>query len=137
MRKIISLMFLSFFIFQFASAEAPTGLSDKAGYRAENKTSNPNEWDFGKAKQGQVLKHDFLFKNETKGVLKITGINTSCGCTTSQSDKKSLKPGESTIIKVSFNSSGYLGEVKKYIYVNTDNADLSVVRFMIKSEVAK
>ncbi len=124
MRKIVSLFFLSFFIFQLVCAETPS-------------ITDPNQWDFGKVKQGQVLKHDFLFKNETKDVLKIISINTSCGCTTSKPDKKSLKPNESSAINVTFNSKGYSGEVKQFIYVNTDNADLPVVRFVIKSEVIK
>ncbi len=123
MRKIISLFLSGLFIFQFACAE--------------KEVIDPNLWDFGKAKQGEVLKHDFLFKNETKSVLNISSVNTSCGCTASQSDKKSLKPGESTKINVSFNSHGYLGEVKQFIYVNTDNVDLAVVRFTIKAEVYK
>jgi len=123
MRKIISIFVLSFFILQFAYAE--------------NNIAGPNEWDFGQVKQGQILKHDFVFTNETKSVLNITGINTSCGCTASESEKKSLKPGESTMIKVTFNSSGYLGEAKQFVYVNTDNADLEVVKFTIKSEVNK
>jgi len=135
MRKIISLLFWGFFICQFACpVKIPWGLY---GASAQNDIADPNEWDFGQAKQGQVLKHDFLFKNETKGVLNITGVNTSCGCTVSQSDKKSLKPGESAAIKVSFNSRNYLGQVKQFIYVNTDNHDLAVVRFTIKAEIIK
>lgn len=123
MRKIISLFCFSFLIFQLAYAE--------------KEVIDPNAWDFGRAKQGQVLKHDFVFKNETKNVLNITGLNSSCGCTASQSEKKSLKPGESTLINVTFNSHEYLGDVKQFIYVNTDNADLAVVRFTIKAEIAK
>lgn len=135
MRKVVSLFLLSFFIFQFACAEAPTVPSDKAGYYAQNNITDPNQWDFGKVQQGQVLKHDFLLKNETKDVLKIISINTSCGCTASQSDKKSLKPDESTAINVTFNSKEYSGEVKQFIYVQTDNPDFPVVKFIIKAEV--
>ena len=137
MRKVASLFLLSFFIFQFACAEAPIVPSDKAGYYAPNNITDPNEWDFGKVQQGQVLKHDFLLKNETRDVLKIISINTSCGCTASQSDKESLKPNESTAINVTFNSKGYAGEVKQFIYVNTDNAYFPVVKFIIKAEVIK
>ena len=126
MRKIISLFVLSLFIFQFACAE-----------KEVKEVIDPHQWDFGKAKQGEVLKHDFLFTNETKSILNITSVNTSCGCTVSQSEKKSLKPGESTVINVSFNSRGYLGEVKQFVYMNTDNVDLEVVKFTIKSEVTK
>jgi hypothetical protein len=123
MRKIIKLFILSLFIFQFAYAQ--------------DVTVNPNEWDFGKIKQGQIYKHDFIFKNESNTVLNITSVNTSCGCTASQADKKSLQPGESATINVSFNSRGYSGPVKQSIYVNTDNVELSVVKFAIKCEVIK
>jgi len=123
MRKIIGILLVSFFIFQFA--------------HAENNIADPNEWDFGQAKPAPVLKHDFLFKNETKSVLNITSVNTSCGCTASQPQKKSLKPEETTKINVTFNPHGYLGPVKQFVYVNTDNADLAVVRFTIKAEIVK
>jgi len=123
MRKIISLFIFSLCIFQFACAQ--------------DNIADPNLWDFGQAKASQVLKHDFLFKNETKNVLNITSVNTSCGCTASQPEKKSLKPGETTKINVSFNPHGYLGQVQQFVYVNTDNADAAVARFTIKAEIIK
>ena len=123
MRKVLCLFLFIFLIFEFGSAE--------------NNLAELNEWDFGKIKQGIVLKHDFLFENITSSVLKITGINTSCGCTVSQAAKKSLLPGEITAINVSFDSKGYAGAVKQFVYVNTDNPDMPVVKFVIKAEVQK
>ena len=123
MRKIVKFFILFLFVFQFAYAQ--------------DTTVNPIEWDFGKIKQDQIYKHDFIFKNETDVVLNITSVNTSCGCTASEADKKSLQPGESTTINVAFNSRGYAGPVKQSIYVNTDNVELSVVKFAIKCEVIK
>lgn len=123
MRRVFALFLLSFVVFQFALAEDN---SDAA-----------KEWDFGRVKEGVVVKHDFTFKNETPGILKITGINTSCGCTATQAEKKSLAPGESTAINVAFDSKGYSGTVKQFVYVNTDNLGLPVVRFIVKAEVEK
>jgi len=123
MRKILMIFVLSLFIFS-------------AGF-TQDLTAHSNEWDFGKIKQDQIYKHDFVFTNETQVVLNILSVNTSCGCTVSQADKKSLEPGESTIIKAAFNSHGYSGGVQQSIYVNTDNADFSVVKFVIKCEVIK
>lgn len=145
MRKIIRLFLLCFLIIQLMSlsskavqnVEAPTSLSDKAGLSAEEEILKPNEWDFGKVKQDVISKHDFLFKNETSDILNILSINTSCGCTVSQSDRKTLAPQESTMINVSFNSRGYLGPVTQYVFVQTDNAALSEIRFIIKAEVIK
>jgi len=99
--------------------------------------ADPNEWDFGQVKQGAVLKHDFVLKNDTDDILAINSVNTSCGCTASKAEKDSLLPHESTIIKVTFNSKGYSGEVKQYVYVHTDNADMSIIKFTIKMEMVK
>ncbi|MBI4982357.1 MAG: DUF1573 domain-containing protein [Candidatus Omnitrophica bacterium] len=94
-------------------------------------------WDFGKMKEGETAKHEFILKNETGKILNIKEVNTSCGCTVSSVQKKQLAPGESTVIDVSFNSKGYSGLITQYIYVNTDNINEPVIRFMIKAEVIK
>jgi hypothetical protein len=95
--------------------------------------------DFGQVKAGQVLTHNFEFKNETKTVLIVKDVNTSCGCTISDVKKKKLAPGESTEIKVKFNSKGYSDQshVTQYVYVNTDDIDNPVVRYIIKALVVK
>jgi len=123
MRKVIILSLLGFFIFQFACAE--------------KEKVDPNVWDFGQVKQGVVLKHDFILKNETDDILKINNIHTSCGCTVSESAKKSLLPQESTTVMVTFKSEGYLGPVTQFVYVNTDNPDLEIIKFTIKAQVIK
>jgi hypothetical protein len=104
---------------------------------SEKEKVDPNQWDFGIVKPGVVLKHDFLLKNETSDILEINNIHTSCGCTASEAKKKSLLPQESTLISVSFNSHGYLGPVEQFVYVNTDNADLAIIKFTIKANVVK
>jgi hypothetical protein len=94
-------------------------------------------WDFGQVKEPDVVKHTFIFKNETDKPLTITGVNTSCGCTGSKTDKNQLATGESANIDVQFNSKGYNGPVQQFVYVNTDNVDNSVTRYIIKAEVIK
>jgi len=96
---------------------------------------DPYAWDFGQVKQGEIAAHDFIFKNETGEELKIKDTNTSCGCAVSAVEKKTLLPGESTKISVKFNSKGYSGAVQQFIYVNTDNLDNPVIRFIIKASV--
>jgi metal-sulfur cluster biosynthetic enzyme len=95
-------------------------------------------FDFGKVKQGEVLKHTFSLKNDsTKNVLNIKNVHTSCGCTASEVKKKILRPQEETSIEVEFNTKGYLGQVKQYIYVHTDNKEQPVLRLTIKAEIGK
>ncbi|MFA6357988.1 MAG: DUF1573 domain-containing protein [Candidatus Omnitrophota bacterium] len=123
MRKIILIFLFGFLIFQ--------------AIYADDSALSPKEWDFGKVKQGEILKHDFLFKNETRDIINISGLNTSCGCTVSKLDKKILKPQEFTTINVSFDSHGYFGEVKQFIYLNTDSVVVPLVKFTIKVQVNK
>jgi hypothetical protein len=151
MRKGIFLFLMGFFIFQFVNIEMYTSLSYKAGYNiemytglfnkaecyAEEEKVNPDEWDFGQVKEGEILKHDFILKNQTKDPLEIMSVHSSCGCTASETDKKFLLPQESTVIKVVFNSKGYAGPVTQYVYVNTGNVDLAIIKFTIKGQVVK
>jgi hypothetical protein len=94
-------------------------------------------WDFGVVKQGQVLQHDFIIKNESTRELNIKEVNTSCGCTVSKVKDKTLKPQESTVIEVKFNSKGYSGKVKQYVFVRTDSLDNPVLRYIISAEIVK
>jgi len=92
-------------------------------------------WDLGKIKGHQRLKHNFILKNTTKRTLKIKDIRTTCGCTTSKMDKMLLLPGESTKLKVEFNSGNFSGPVEKMIYVYTDNPQDPPFLFKIKANV--
>ena len=99
--------------------------------------SDPYSWDFGQVKEGEVLKHNFVLKNESKKILNIKDVNTSCGCTVSKVEKKTLLPGESTLIEVEFNTKGYSGSTQQFVYVHTDNIDNPVIRYIIKAELIK
>ena len=101
------------------------------------KAVDPFTWDFGQVKQGEVVSHSFILKNDSAKTLKIIGVNTSCGCAVSETKKKILSPQESTEVAVKFNSKGYLGAVQQFVYVNTDNVDKPVIRFIIKADVVK
>jgi len=98
---------------------------------------DPRVWDFGNVKEGQVFKHEFMIKNESDKVLNIKEVNTSCGCTISEIEKKTLAPQESAKVKVEFKSKGYSGKVQQFIYVNTDSVDEPIIRLAIKAEVEK
>ncbi|MDD5595350.1 MAG: DUF1573 domain-containing protein [Candidatus Omnitrophica bacterium] len=98
---------------------------------------DPFSWDFGKIQQGSVAIHEFQLKNESGKTLKINDVTASCGCTVPKIKEKVLSPGQATAIEVKFNSKGYSGQVQQHIYVNTDNLDNPVIRFIIKADVIK
>jgi uncharacterized cupredoxin-like copper-binding protein len=132
MRKII------FFLLIFFCAVTSRSLAQDTAVTAKEKDSQDKyTWDFGYVRQGQILKHDFILKNDSNKPLVIKSVNTSCGCTASKAKKEKLSPGETTDIEVSFKSKGYSGEVTQYIYVYTDNLDNQIIRFIIKANVVK
>jgi Protein of unknown function (DUF1573) len=138
-RKIIFLIGL--FIFQFCVCipEGRCASPEPAAAAAteQEKVDLENTWDFGTVKQGEILKHEFTLKNRSENILEINSIHTSCGCTASESGKKSILPAGETTIKVTFNSHGYLGTVQQFVYVNTSDPDLAIIKFTIKANVEK
>ena len=91
--------------------------------------------DFGLINAREVVRHSFVIKNESKKVLNIKDVSTSCGCTVSEVKNKIIKPGDSTLVDVKFNPQGYSGEVQQFVYVSTDSLDDSLIRFIIKAKV--
>jgi len=94
-------------------------------------------WDFGQIKQNEILKHEFILKNETSLTLNLKDATSSCGCTVLALKKKVLLPTESTAIEVKFDSRGYLGPIQQFVYLSTDSKDIPVIRFIIKANVIK
>jgi len=123
MRKVVLSFLFCFFFLPLIACAAQKERSDL--------------WDFGKIKEGQVVKHTFILKNESAKTLRIKGINTSCGCTISEIKKKILRVNESTEIEVKFDTSGYSGMVQQYVYVETDNLKEPILKFTIKADVVK
>jgi uncharacterized cupredoxin-like copper-binding protein len=77
-------------------------------------------YDFGAAKPGDVLEHDFIIKNTGKGTLKIENIFSFCDCIKGKVEKTELQPGESTVVKVTFNTQGYNGMQVRSVTVVTN-----------------
>ncbi|MFA6216869.1 MAG: DUF1573 domain-containing protein [Candidatus Omnitrophota bacterium] len=94
-----------------------------------------NTWDFGPVESGKIMEHDFTIKNETSALLQIKDVSTSCGCTVSQIRRNTLQRGESTSLNVKFNSKGYHGPVRQFVYVDTNDTQNPVMRFVVKADV--
>jgi len=73
--------------------------------------------DFGKIKEGENLEVSFRFKNVGDKPLVISNVSASCGCTVPETPKKPYAPGETGVIKASFNSSGKVGSQSKQVNV--------------------
>jgi hypothetical protein len=92
-------------------------------------------WDFGKVKQGETLKHEFIFKNAGDGALNIQSVETSCGCTAALVSKKLLGPGQEGRVQVSFSTAGYGGKVYKFVYLDSDDPSQPRVQLGIAADI--
>ena len=77
-------------------------------------------FNFGKVIQGEILSYTFHFKNVGKSILLISGVEASCGCTTSLPPKAPIKPGEKGEISIAFDSKYKNGEVISYLVVTAN-----------------
>jgi len=93
------------------------------------------EWDFGKVRQGEIVSHEFIFRNEGTAPLRIGRVTTSCGCTAALVTEKEIPPGKEGRLKVTFDSHGYSGKVIKYIYFESNDPKVAQVELSISVEV--
>jgi hypothetical protein len=90
--------------------------------------------DFGKISEGEKVTYSFRFKNTGKGDLIVQTASGSCGCTVPEIPEKPLSPGETSFIKVQFNSEGRTGIQEKQVTVITNTIpNTNIIR--IKAEV--
>jgi len=76
--------------------------------------------DFGEIQEGIVAEHVFTLKNEGEGPLIISNAQGSCGCTVPDWPRNPIAPGETGVIKVSFNSKGRAGRQDKRVTLTTN-----------------
>ncbi|MEJ5259193.1 MAG: DUF1573 domain-containing protein [Anaerohalosphaeraceae bacterium] len=73
--------------------------------------------DFGDIGPGTYHSCTFTFKNIGNKTLKIDHVQSTCGCSVPQLEKKDYEPGESGTIEVRFHAPTTSGETKKQMYI--------------------
>ncbi len=80
-------------------------------------------FDFGKIKEGDVVKHKFKFTNTGTNDLILENVKPSCGCTALDWPKDPIAPGKSGEIEAQFNSAGKSGPQTKYITMTLNSVE--------------
>lgn len=93
-------------------------------------------YDFGDITQGEVIKHNFVFRNSGTDPLIIAKVLTTCGCTITKFPKEPILPGTVGRIEASFNSEGKMGRQNKIINVMS-NATTPDVQLTLTGTVLK
>jgi len=95
------------------------------------------DFNFNTIKEGDKADFDFKLTNDGKTDLLIRKVKASCGCTAAVPTETTIKPGKSTTIKTSFNSTGKPGKQNKTVTVITNDPDNSTITLRISGEVEK
>ncbi|MGY4384763.1 hypothetical protein ACVWYN_001797 [Pedobacter sp. UYP24] len=94
-----------------------------------------NVHNFGTIKKGEIVTYAFKLTNTGKEPIIIKDALATCGCTVPEIPKQPIKPGESSEIKVVFNSAGKpVGPITKPITVSS-NAVNSPVQITLVGEI--
>lgn len=126
--KILSLVLLVFVFTSFSFAQSK--LDPKAVVK-------PMTFDFGTIIQDSVITTYFVITNEGADLLKIKKVSASCGCTAAVSEKNELKRGESTEIKVTFDSKGKSGKQTKSIYIETNDPKNATITLALTGNIVE
>jgi len=112
-----------------ATANAPGDSTNLPKFQWEKEVH-----DFGKIVQGERVAYAFRFTNTGKTDLVISDAKGSCGCTVPEYSKEPVKPGESGMIDVIFDSDGKSGHQDKTVTLMA-NTNPNTVVLRITGEV--
>jgi hypothetical protein len=80
----------------------------------------PESIDLGILDGGAVGHGTAEIRNVGNGTLIISRVLTECGCTDAGVVRTVLGPGENTLLRVSFNSTGFHRAIRKHVFIETN-----------------
>lgn len=83
--------------------------------------------EFGRIKDGAIVKHTFVFENRGKVPLKVKDVLVDCGCTVPEFPKEAIPVGGSGNIEVTFDSKGKIATQERFITILTDGEPRSKI----------
>jgi hypothetical protein len=92
--------------------------------------------DYGIIEQGGDGTCEFTFTNTGKEPLLLSGVRAGCGCTVPEWSKDPILPGESSVIKVKYDTRK-VGPIAKAVVVTSNAINSRVVLRITGSVVAK
>ncbi len=124
-----------------AVTTANAGISEGSEIAQPKFLFEESEFDFGTIDEGKIVEHSFRFTNIGKAPLVVKKATASCGCTVPSSPKDPIKPGESSEIKVRFDSNNKPNQQVKTITIEANTepvlTKLQIRGFVVPKNQAK
>jgi hypothetical protein len=115
-------------------AAAQTAAQAPAGPRI---TLSQDSWDFGEVWHPQSVSLTLIVKNTGDAPLQISDVRATCGCTLVEPGRKTVPPGETTEVKVRYNSEGKQGHQESKVIIDSNDAQRPTVEMKISGEVKR
>ncbi len=96
---------------------------------------SPPAIDFGDMQRNEVRHLELTLSNEGGAPLHILNVASDCGCTVAKPEVNQLAPGQSTTMKVSFNSKGFEGPQRKHLTIVTNDPATPSVEVVVSANV--
>ncbi len=95
--------------------------------------------DLGALTEGKLYKFSFPIQNSGEGDLIIKVVQSTCGCVKVLEPQKEviIPPAGKAEVKYSVDTVGLSGEVVKYLYIHTNDKNISVLKVVIKANVER
>ncbi len=90
--------------------------------------------DVGTVRAGEILLYNASIRNAGEEPLVIKNVNTSCGCTSVEYEKRPIAPGREGNFSLRFDSRGMYGMQLKLIEIST-SAGMYPYQIMLRAEV--
>jgi len=119
-KTMIVAMLVSLLILAAAVAAGHVILSQSPGQIKLSAT----RFDFGTIPNTGPVSHVFQVQNVGHGPLEISGVSTSCGCTTAEIGSQHLERGEITDLTVTYDPlvhGGATGRFMRLVYIRSDD----------------
>jgi hypothetical protein len=98
---------------------------------------NKTEFDFGTIPNTRPVSQTFQVRNAGQGTLKITGVSTSCGCTTAGLSSNVIPPGQRADLTVTFDADFHPtnGLVSRLVWFATNDPSQPWVEVRVIADV--
>jgi hypothetical protein len=115
------------------------GCTATAGSPGEIELS-ASEFDFGTIPNTGPVSRTFQVRNVGRGELEISGVSTSCGCTTAEVSTRRLPPGAASDLTVTYDPQvhdGETGQFMRVVYVRSDDPDTPEASLTVRVTVVQ
>jgi hypothetical protein len=100
-------------------------------------TLSEDSWHYGEVTPDERPTHDFTIKNKGGDKLIIETVYSSCPCVILDLNEKEIPAGEETLLKTTFDPTGYEGEVTKILTIKSNDPENPETKIEAKINVLR